>query len=302
MTSAEQPGRPGRLWIGPSGWSYADWHGVFYPARGRASHPLAFLSQFFHAVEVNSSFYRIPTPRATATWPALVPREFRFTFKLTRTFTHEPEIDPSAADAAAFREALAPIRSAGMLGPILFQFPWSFRFGRPAIERLQRLGELFENFERTIEVRHTSWLCDDGQAAIRACGGFCNIDQPALRDCIGPTARVHGASAYVRLHGRNAATWFADGLPAYERYNYLYSLDELRDWADRIQMLRQSAADVYVFANNHFRAQGPANALELRFLIEHRRQRVPITLLEAYPRLREIATPPLQPGLFDHLA
>lgn len=303
MTTADdQRVAPGQVWIGPSGWSYPDWHGVFYPARGRAGHPLAFLAQYFNAVEVNSSFYRIPAPRVTATWPALAPRTFRFTFKLTRTFTHEPETDPSAADAAAFREALAPIRAAGLLGPILLQFPWSFRFGRPAIERLRRLAGLFETFQRVIEVRHTSWLCDEGMTTIRACGAFCNIDQPALRDCIGPTAHAHGGYAYVRLHGRNAANWFAEGLPAYERYNYFYSPDELRGWVDRIESMRQAASDVYVFSNNHFRAQGPANALELRFLIEHRRQAVPTPLLDAYPRLKAIATPPQQPGLFDHLA
>lgn len=290
----------GRLWIGPSGWSYPDWHGVVYPLpQPRGFQPLRFLSRLFDAVEVNTSFYRIPTLRMTAAWPPQTPPDFRFAFKLTNTFTHDagPAIDADAV--RAFKEALGPIREAGKLGPLLIQFPWSFRYREENAAHVRRLADEFRDCGAVFEVRHASWSSDDALRMLRACGGVCNIDQPALRDCLPPAAHVFGDTGYVRLHGRNARTWFAEGLPPFERYNYLYSDEELREWVARINAMRGAARDVYVFANNHYRGQGVANALELRYLLEGRRSPCPPGLVAAFPRLRSFAAPPVQPGLFD---
>jgi uncharacterized protein YecE (DUF72 family) len=342
-----------KLWIGPSGWSYDDWNGVVYPvSKPRGFKPLAYLARFFSAVEVNSSFYRIPTARMTAAWVPLVPRDFRFAFKLTQSFTHQRGDSPAQSDAGAFRAALAPIREAGLLGPLLIQFPWSFRFTAESADWLKRLADTFPDFDRCIEVRHSSWGTTEALAELRRAGGYCNIDQPQLHDCLSPTQHVFGETAYVRLHGRNARNWFAgmqptsatgshgaaqptpstvvrrdaaeqpaspEGarrdageetnsdtrvsdakrIPSFERYNYLYSEDELREWLRRIDAMCAQAEDAYVFANNHYRGQGPANALELRAMLENRHVAVPNELLQTYPRLRAIAQPPREPGLFD---
>lgn len=291
-----------RLWIGPSGWSYPDWRGCVYPAAPRrAFKPLALIGKLFRAVEVNSSFYAIPTPRTTAAWPDLVPAEFRFAFKLTRIFTHERIEFPSRQAVAAFHEAVRPVREAGRLGPLLMQFPWSFRFRPDALEWLKRLREAFADYERFVEVRHSSWAAPEALAALREIGGYCNIDQPRLRDCLGPTTHLFGPTGYVRLHGRNAANWFAEGRPTYERYDYLYSDEELREWLGRLEALRPQASDLYVFTNNHYRGQGVVNALELRALLEGERLEVPDELLLAYPRLARIARPPREPGLFHEM-
>jgi uncharacterized protein YecE (DUF72 family) len=122
-----------------------------------------------------------------------------------------------------------------------------------------------------------------------------------LRDCLPPTEHVLGRTAYVRLHGRNAKAWFADNQPSYERYNYLYSENELREWVERLNRVIGRAENTYVVANNHYRGQGPANALELKALLGHPPVAVPDDLLAAYPRLRSIASPPKEPGLFDRL-
>ena len=289
-----------KLWIGPAGWSYADWDGVVYPAKKpRGFKPLAYIGQHFNAVEVNTSFYRIPSARMTQAWPPLVPTEFSFAFKLTRTFTHEREEFPPADDAAAFKDGLRPVREAGQLGPLLLQFPWSFRYTAEAVDWLKRLAEAFPEFERFVEVRHASWEQAEAVETLRQLGGYCNIDQPRLRNCLGPTQHVFGPSAYVRLHGRNASKWFADDVPTYERYNYLYSDTELREWVVRLNAISAQAEDVYVFANNHYRGQGPVNALELQALLENRQVEVPPELLAAYPRLKAIAQPPREPGLFE---
>ncbi len=289
-----------KLWIGPSGWSYEDWNGVVYPdVRPRGFKPLADLARFLNAVEVNTSFYRIPTPRMTAAWPKLVPPDFRFAVKLTQTFTHQHEAFPAAAEVAAFRAGVAPLRDAGQLGPLLIQFPWSFRYTADATDWLRRLADAFPDFDRFIEVRHASWATPEALESIRQVGGYCNIDQPQLHHCLGPTRHVFGRSAYVRLHGRNARHWFAEDQPAYERYNYLYSEAELQEWLGRLNAICGQADEVYVFANNHFRGQGVVNALELRALLSGERVDVPDELRAAYPRLGAIARPPRAPGLFE---
>jgi uncharacterized protein YecE (DUF72 family) len=290
----------GRFWIGPSGWSYPDWHGIVYPAcKPRGFKPLAFIAQHFNAVEVNSSFYAIPVARMTAAWVPLVPTEFRFAFKLTRTFTHEPDPVPNPASVAGFTQALQPVKEAQRLGPLLIQFPWSFRYTAEAVERLRRLADAFAEYDRVVEVRHASWAQPDALDVLRTIGGFCNIDQPRLRNCLGPTQHVFGPTAYARLHGRNAANWFADNIPTYERYNYLYSDAELREWVGRLNAIAAQAEHVYVFANNHYRGQGVANALELRALLTGKRVAVPDDLLRTYPHLKYVARPPREPRLFD---
>ncbi len=290
----------GRLWIGPSGWSYEDWYGIVYPfARPHGFKPLKYLARYVAAVEVNSSFYRVPSPRMTSTWPPLVPREFRFAFKLTQSFTHERKQFPPASEVHDFTAGIEPIRSAGRLGPLLIQFPWSFRYTPEAADWLHRLAEAFPTFERFVEVRHASWGQPEALAELRQFGGYCNIDQPHLHDCLGPTQHVFGRDAYVRLHGRNAKSWFAENRPKYERYDYLYKEDELREWITRINAIREQAENVYVFANNHYRGQGVVNALELRAMLEGQPVEAPPALVEAYPRLRQHTHPPREPGLFD---
>lgn len=293
------PARACRLWIGPSGWSYPDWFGVVYPLpKPRSFQPLAFLAQYVNAVEVNTSFYNTPTPQMTAAWPPLVPEHFRFAFKLHQSFTHETAFPP-LSQAEAFVAALTPVLAAGKLGPVLAQFPWSFRYTPAAVDRLRRIADAFAAFDRFFEVRHSSWARPEALAALGACGGYCNIDQPALRDCLPPSDHVFGRNAYVRLHGRNAANWFAEGLPAFERYNYLYSIPELREWVARLNAIRDRAQEAYVFTNNHFRGQGVANALQIRALITSARVDVPPDLLAAYPSVARISRRPRQPSLFD---
>lgn len=291
-----------RIRIGPCGWSYPDWNGVVYPVRKpRGFKPLAYLARFFNALEVNASFYAIPTPRMTSAWPRQVPADFRFTFKLTRDFTHERDEIPSNSLARTFIDGISPVRQAGLLGPLLIQFPWSFRYTAGAVERLERLADYFSVLDRSIEVRHASWAQPAALETLRRLGGYCNIDQPRLRNCLPPTEHVFGPTAYVRLHGRNAANWFAENQPAFERYNYLYDEPELREWASRLNTIRDRAEEVYVFTNNHYRGQAVANALELRAMLESRPVEVPANLLATYPRLARIATPPREPGLFDNV-
>ncbi|MEE9292176.1 MAG: DUF72 domain-containing protein, partial [Acidobacteriota bacterium] len=115
--------------------------------------------------------------------------------------------------------------------------------------------------------------------------GFCNIDQPSLGATLPPTSHATSSIAYVRLHGRNARNWFRRSAQPFERYDYLYSMEELDPWIRRIEELAGAVEQVVVIANNHYRGKGPANGLMMKSALERRRVKAPSTLVEAYPSL-----------------
>lgn len=280
--------------MGSAGWSYPDWDGIVYPKpRGRGFDPLSWLAAYLDAVEINASFYRIPTASAAAGWARrTAPFErFAFTAKLWRGFTHDatPEAEMREAEKA-FRLAMQPLRDAGKLRAILLQFPYSFHDTAAIRSRLSDLSERFGDFGLVVEVRHASWLKGDLLSLLRKRGiSFCNLDQPAISANIHPTAHVTAPLAYVRLHGRNAAAWFEEGAGRDRRYDYLYPAEELSGWAQRITQLAAEASDVMVIANNHFGGQAVTNALELRSMIESTRVKAPPGILAAFPRLADRA-------------
>jgi uncharacterized protein YecE (DUF72 family) len=294
-----------QLYIGHSGWSYPDWEGIVYPPGGvRRVDQLQYISRYFNAVEVNSSFYRPPSARTTAGWTRRVEQPFRFTFKLHQRFTHQRDEPPRSDEVDQFLEGIAPVQQAGMLGCLLLQFPWSFRYVESAFEWLDHLVDAFGRFPLAVEVRHASWDAPQARQKLADLGvSLCNIDQPQLRNCLAPSARVTGPIGYVRFHGRRNDTWFADNIEPHERYNYLYSAEQLGDWVGRIKTMADKADAVYVFANNHFRGQGPANALQLRAMLEQRQVDVPPEMLQHFPFLQAVAKgssrPGRQMGLFD---
>src|SRR3979411_682161 len=114
--------------VGPAGWSYKDWEGTVYPPHGSKFDHLAYLASYFDTIEINSPFYRIPPPTHAKSWVRRVAsnRDFKFTTKIFRRFTHEKE-PLSPDDVNAFRQYLDPLMDSNRLGGILMQFPWSFR-------------------------------------------------------------------------------------------------------------------------------------------------------------------------------
>ncbi len=280
--------------VGPSGWSYPDWKGVVYPP-GAASKfdTLAYIARFFDAVEVNASFYRPITHRMSSSWvkrtqgaPA-----FRFVFKLHQSFTHE-RADYSSSSVDTFLSGIAPVAEAARLGCILAQFPWSFRRTPRSVAWLRRLHDDFGVHALVAELRHDSWLVPETADELRAMNmGTCNIDQPQLRSCTPPTSLGISPVGYVRFHGRRADTWFAENVQPHDRYNYLYTSEELQEWLPRIRKVGSACPDVYVFCNNHFRGQGPANALQLRAMLEQDTIDVPAHMIERFPQLASIQRP-----------
>jgi uncharacterized protein YecE (DUF72 family) len=292
--------------IGTAGWSYKDWEGIFYPPgmQQRKIHPLEYLSRFFDTVEINTSFYGPLKPELVKVWcrkASAVNREFLFTAKLYRAFTHSPlavteptsaaSIRPTDEDEMKTREGLDALASEGRLGALLIQFPVSFKNTSLNREYLDRLLRQFIEYPSVVEVRDSSWDNPETLAAFaRKNVAFCNIDQPVMGNSLAPTEHVTASLAYVRLHGRNYDQWF-DSDNRNDRYNYLYSEKELEAWKERIENVAHKAQSTYVIANNHFESKAGVNALELKAMVTRKRVAAPPTLIQRYPELRRFADP-----------
>jgi uncharacterized protein YecE (DUF72 family) len=283
----------GKILVGPAGWSYADWEGIVYPrSKPRGFHPAAFLAQYFDTIEINTSFYNPLRADVAASWVEKVRHNpsFQFTAKLWKRFTHERSA--SLKDEKVCKEGLAPLAAAGRLGALLLQFPWSFRNTKENHEYMSGLCVQFTEYPLVVEVRHSSWNQPEVFDRLREQGvGFCNIDQPVIGQSLAPSEYVTMPVGYVRLHGRNYEHWFTSNEQPAERYNYLYSIDELKPWAERVSNIARTAEVVFVVANNHFQGKAIANALELISLLRRAPVPMPENLLEQYPKLAKIALP-----------
>jgi uncharacterized protein YecE (DUF72 family) len=253
-----------KIRVGPAGWSYTDWENVVYPPHGSKFDHLAYLSSFFDTIEINSPFYRIPPPTHAKSWIRRVSDnpDFRFTTKVFRGFTHE-KATLADDDVKAFRNYLDPLEGAGRLGAILLQFPWSFKDTPESREKLEALFRAFADYPKALEVRHASFQKGEFLDFLEEHDvSWVNVDQPLFNDSVKPADTVTGPIAYARFHGRNYEKWFAHQ-ESWERYNYLYSHEELEPWVERIEAMAKSK-DTYVVTNNHFRGQAIINAGDLK--------------------------------------
>ncbi len=119
--------------------------------------------------------------------------------------------------------------------------------------------------------------------------GICNIDQPLFHRSVKPAAHVTSTVGYVRLHGRNYKNWFSQKADVRERYDHLYSVDELDPWVTRVKQIAQDAQDSYVITNNHNLGKATANALEISSILKGEPVPVPPTLVYSYPELRDFS-------------
>lgn len=305
---------------GTSGWSYpggrGTWNGVFYPAkdaRPRGFDELEFYARWFDVVEVNSTFYGQPRAKITQAWADRTPSGFEFAVKLFQKFTHPAMFleavaagapgasdealaaagDVRLADVDEFKRGVEPLALAGKLGPLLVQFPPSFTAGAAGVDYLGWLLRTFADYPLAVELRHKSWS-DAGAdtAALLAAydAAWTLIDEPKFRFSIrqnwaAPVDTSPGRFAYARFHGRNAAEWW-NHAAAEDRYNYLYSGEELAPLGEAVASLATQVKKAYLFFNNHFSAQGVANAVQLRRQLgEDVPSPLPPALVERFPWL-----------------
>jgi uncharacterized protein YecE (DUF72 family) len=303
--------------VGPAGWSYPDWAGYVYPSRRQKGfHEATYLAEFFDTIEINTSFYNPIRPDHAAQWIERVAANPRFVFtaKLWQRFTHviipanaeraagSTIGTPTDEDERAVRAGFDVLRAAGKLGAVLLQFPFSFHRTRETVAHLTALLKRFADYPLVVEVRHASWQTAETLALLAKCNaGFCNIDQPIIGRSLEPSAETTGSLGYVRLHGRRYDTWFTDdaAVPSHERYNYLYSTEELAPWAKRVHKVAEQSRDVFVITNNHYQGKAVVNALQLISILKGSKVKVPEQLRQQFPELESVAdAPPAEPSLF----
>jgi uncharacterized protein YecE (DUF72 family) len=294
---------PNQLRIGPAGWSYPDWAGFVYPTpRTKGFHEATYLATFFDTIEINTSFYQPLRPEHAAIWIDRVAANptFLFTAKLWQKFTHEPVA--TAEDERVVRAGFDVLRQAGKLGAILLQFPFSFHRTTETVVHLAALLTRFADYPLVVELRHASWQTTETLQLLHEYqAGFCNIDQPIIGNSLQPSADSTSPVGYVRFHGRRYDTWFTDdpSIPGHERYNYLYSTEELDPWVARIRKVQQATRTTFVVTNNHFQGKGVVNALQLISVLKGTKVKVPDPLRQHYPQLESIASEmPAAPTLF----
>jgi uncharacterized protein YecE (DUF72 family) len=244
----------GRLWVGCSGWSYAHWREPVYH-RAPQSQWLARYAQLFDTVEVNTSFYRLPSRRMVAGWAEHSPDGFVFAVKISRYLTHVRRLRDVRSGCRRLLERLEPLIEAGKLGPLLWQLPESFH--RDDDRLAAALAEFPEQFRNAVEFRHPSWFCPPVMQLLEDAGVALVVGDHPQR----PFQRIVRTAdwAYIRFHYGSAG----------RRGNY--SSRELERWAERVRpWLRQG--DVFIYFNNDWEVFAVRNALELARDLQSRSQ------------------------------
>jgi len=251
--------------VGTAGFSYQDWKGPFYPDDIKDSQMLPYYASKLNCVEINSSFYAVPSRATVQSMLKRTPPSFLFALKVPRTVTHEPSEEDVLP---AFQSVLEPLIEQERLAALLLQFPWSFQPTSDSADYLRLLADRMNWAPTVVEFRNAAWVRDDAFDLLRELNfGFCCVDEPSLRGLMPPVAVVTSPVGYVRFHGRNAQKWWHHE-HAYERYDYLYTEDELKEWIPRIRQLEAGTEELFIFFNNHYQAKAVKNAQMMLRLLE----------------------------------
>ncbi|MBU4198577.1 MAG: DUF72 domain-containing protein [Verrucomicrobia bacterium] len=277
--------------FGIAGWSYPDWTGTVYPPGIKDK--LAYAARYVDLIEINSTFYRPPSTRDSASWLQRVGPypDFYFTAKLHQDITHGGALEEGMA--AQFHEGFRPLAEAGRLRHLLAQFKYDFNDTPGHREHLRRIRDRFMSLAHvTLELRHKSWQLPEALAFLESLEvTVTNLDYPLSQTAFSLQECNVGNHRYLRLHGRNRAAWFDKKAGRDETYNYLYSRAELEDIGRRAAGLAASAQSLTVVGNNHYQGKELANILQLKSMLINTKIPVPPLLIGHYPDLKDIALP-----------
>ena len=278
--------------------------GRFYPSWARSAEArLQYYASQFGLVEVDSSYYALPNERASRLWVERTGEKFIFDVKAFRLFTQHPtpltalpreikEALPVELRAKAsiylrdmspelvgelwsrFERALLPLDSAGKLGVVLFQFPPWFYPGEAQFDYILSCQERLPQYRIAIEFRHNSWVNEKNRE--RTLGflrdndlPFVCVDEPqGFRSSVPPIVEATSDIGLVRFHGRNREMWEKKGISVIERFNYLYTEGELREWVPRIKELASATRQLHVLFNNCYHDKAVVNARQIALMVE----------------------------------
>ncbi len=237
------------VYIGCSGWFYEHWRGVFYPESLGKREWLDYYTKFFNTVEINSSFYRMPTERLLKSWYQRTPEDFLFTLKVYRGITHTKIPGSNSAILKRFYK-LSEILGV-KLGCILFQFPPSFKKDMEVLREF--VSKLDKDKKNVLEFRHRTWFDEEVLKYLKEEGiGYCIVSAPDVPLILDITTDF----LYIRWHGKRS--WYDDN----------YTRKDLIKWAKIIRdFIKQRGVEVYGYFNNDFMGFAVKNALELRSIL-----------------------------------
>jgi len=262
--------------IGTSGFSFPDWKGTVYPGRLPAREMLSYYADElkFDTVEINSTYYNIPKPENMEAMAKKTPDGFEFVVKAYRGMTHDPfddrlEEKPSEEAVESyfriFRESLEPFKAGNKLGAVLMQFPVFFYPSEHSREYMLKSKELLRGIPLVIEFRNKAWAKDETFAFLKENGlAYCAVDEPKLPRLMPFINEVTSSTGYMRFHGRNP-DWF--NAPVAERYNYLYTDDELREFVPEVNRMNERAEKSFIFFNNCHAGSAAKNAATFREML-----------------------------------
>lgn len=248
------------IYVGTCGYAYKDWIGPFYPGKIRSNEMLPYYARCFPAVEIDASYYGVPSARTIEAMDRNTPPEFRFCFKVPSTVTHPPEaVTHVHPDARLFVESVGLLKEGGKLGCALLQFPNGFRNTPAANEYLRLAVEALAPLPLVAEFRNREWQNPATIELLAGLGvGWCNVDMPRFETLMQASSDVTSPTGYVRFHGRNAAQWWSG--TNVTRYDYEYSAEELEPWTNRVAEIEEAAERTFAFFNNHARGSAARNA------------------------------------------
>ncbi|MFC2067107.1 DUF72 domain-containing protein [Chloroflexota bacterium] len=275
-----------KIYIGTSGWSYptgeGTWKGYFYP-KG-VKNELEYYSQFFNTVEINSSFYRPPSPGYVDNWIRRTPRDFLFTVKLWQKFTHPKMYKEATGEEAAisqedielFNHSIELLYKSGKLGALLAQFPPSFKNDSYGQQRLKAVIRTFGQYRLAVELRHRSWSDDKNTAKLLGDRNvaWVQIDEPKFKTSVAADIPVTADMAYFRFHGRNKEMWWSGDSAT--KYKYLYSPEEISELAVRVRAAAGQTNLLFAFFNNHWQGYAPRNAVDMKRNLDLPVQELPV--------------------------
>jgi uncharacterized protein YecE (DUF72 family) len=253
--------------IGTSGYDYPEWKGVFYPPSLKREDFLPYYSEKFNAVELNYSYYTMPTADQLKKMVSRSGKRLKISIKANQQLTHHIELNNWRERAREFRAALHPVQEEGLLSAVLFQFPQSFHREDDNRRYLASLIDEFPEHPLIVEFRHSSWQVETVYRGMDERGvACCSCDMPEISRLPKFTPVFSGETAYMRFHGRNAKNWY--GTNARDRYDYLYSDGELSAYAPVLRDVSKKSQTLQVFFNNHAKGSAAVNALKMMVLLE----------------------------------
>lgn len=241
------------VWVGTSGWTYASWRGAFYPENLKSRHYLEYYARAFPTTEVNYSFYHLPRPQTYTNWANQVPENFLFSVKASRLITHNKRLVDVEEAWEIFTDNASTLGA--QLGPILLQFPPSFKADKKRLEDFFKLTKrvLRRSPRLACEFRHESWFTKEIYRMLEKYGAaLCIADSPKY-----PRKEMLTTDfTYIRFHGRS------------ELFASRYSEEELSAEVKKIARYLKKGIEVFVYFNNDARGYAVENARMLRSLLK----------------------------------